>query len=73
VKIFGFVQNKKQEGLVANIILRAYDIPNTNVMLHLNGEDIALMASTNHPPKCGLCTFRLLNGHNVIALLQNKE
>jgi hypothetical protein len=50
-KIFGFVRNKKQEGIIANVILRAYDIPNTNVMLHPDGEDIALVASTNHPPK----------------------
>jgi hypothetical protein len=50
-KIFGFVRNKKQECLIVNFILRACDIPNTNVMLRLDGEDTALVASTNHPPK----------------------
>ncbi len=34
-----------------NAIIKACDIPNTNVMLHPDGENIALVASTNHPPK----------------------
>ncbi len=42
---------QKKEGIVASVVLRARDIPNTNVMLRLDGEDIALVASTSHPLK----------------------
>jgi hypothetical protein len=48
MKIFGYIRNKKQKGIVVNVIFRAHDILNTNVILHLNGEDIALVASANH-------------------------
>jgi hypothetical protein len=42
---------KIEKGLVVNDILRAHDILDTNVMIHLDGEDIVLVASTNHLPK----------------------
>jgi hypothetical protein len=32
---------EKQKGIVVNALLSACDIPNTNVLLHLDGEDIA--------------------------------
>jgi len=55
-KFFGYVKNKKQEGIVANALLQARDLPNTNVLLCLDGEDIAFVAFTNHLGKCGLYT-----------------
>jgi len=39
------------EGIVVSTIFRVCDIPDTNVMLCPNGEDIALLASTNHSSK----------------------
>jgi hypothetical protein len=50
-KIFGYVRNKKQEGIVASAILRAQDIPDCNVLIYLNGEDIVFIASMSHRPK----------------------
>jgi hypothetical protein len=47
-KFFDYVKNKKQKGIVAMALLRAHDIPYTNVLLHLDGEDIAFVASTKH-------------------------
>jgi hypothetical protein len=48
-KSLGLYETKK--GLVISDVLRAHDILNTNVMLRQDGEDIALVASTNHSPK----------------------
>jgi hypothetical protein len=45
------VRNKRQEGIIANALLRARDILDTNVLLCPNGEDIAFVASTNHMEK----------------------
>jgi hypothetical protein len=42
---------QKKEGISASVVFRARDIPNTNVMLCPDGEDIVLVASTNHPLK----------------------
>jgi hypothetical protein len=50
-KIFGYVRNKKQEGIVASVVLRARDIPDCNVLIYLNGEDIVFIVSMNHRPK----------------------
>jgi hypothetical protein len=47
-KIFGYVRNKKQEGIVASALLQAHDILDTNVLLRPYGEDIAFVASTKH-------------------------
>jgi hypothetical protein len=47
-KKIGYVRNKKQKGIVASALLRTCDIPNSNVLLHPDGEDIAFVASTNH-------------------------
>jgi hypothetical protein len=46
----GYVRNKKQKGIVVNALLRACDIPNTNVLLHLDGEDIAF-CGIHQPPR----------------------
>jgi hypothetical protein len=51
MKIFGYVRNKKQKGIVVSVALRAHDILDTNVILHLDGEDIAMVASTNRSSK----------------------
>jgi len=50
-KLFGYVKNKKQEGIVASTMLRAQDILDSNVLLCPNGEDITYVASINHTPK----------------------
>jgi hypothetical protein len=47
-KIFDYVKNKKQEDIIVSALLRARDIPDTNVLLCPNGEDIAFVVSTNH-------------------------
>jgi len=50
-KLFGYVGNKKQEGIIALVVLKAQDIPNSNGLLCIDGEDIAYVASINHTPK----------------------
>jgi hypothetical protein len=40
-------EKQKQENIVANALLRAHDIQDTNVLLCPNGEDITFVASTN--------------------------
>jgi hypothetical protein len=50
-KFFVYVKHKKQECIVALVVLKAQDIPNSNVLLCPNGEDIAYVASINHTPK----------------------
>jgi hypothetical protein len=51
-KFFGYVRNKKQEGIVASSVLKAWDIPNSNVLLHvIDGEDIVFVTSINDTPK----------------------
>jgi hypothetical protein len=46
-----YVRNKKQEGIGNNALFLAHDIPYTNVLFHLDGEDITFVASTNHLEK----------------------
>jgi hypothetical protein len=50
-KIFDYVKNKKQKGIVASVVLRAQDIPYCNILNYLDGEDITFIASMNHRPK----------------------
>jgi hypothetical protein len=50
-EILWLCTKQKHEGTIASTVFKARDIPYTNVMLHLDGEDIAFVASTNHPPK----------------------
>jgi hypothetical protein len=45
------VKNKKQENIVASSMLRTQNIPNSNVLLCFDGEDIAFVPSINHTPK----------------------
>ena len=49
-KAFGFVRNKKQEGIVASAIIRANDIPDTHVLI-CEDEDVAYVGSVNNRPK----------------------
>jgi hypothetical protein len=50
-KIFGYIKNKKCEGIIISVVLWAYDIMSTNVLLYLDGDDIAFVVSCNHSPK----------------------
>jgi hypothetical protein len=50
-KIFDYVKNKKQEDIIVSALLWARDIPDMNVLLCPNGEDIAFVVSTNHRGK----------------------
>ena len=49
-KAFRFIRNKKQEGIVASAIIRANDIPDTNVLICMD-EDVAYVGSVNNRPK----------------------
>ena len=49
-KAFGFIRNKKQKGIVALAIIRANDIPDTNVLICMD-EDVAYVGSVNNRPK----------------------
>ena len=49
-KAFGFIRNRKQEGIVASAIIRANDIPDTNVLI-CEDEDVAYVGSVNNRPK----------------------
>jgi hypothetical protein len=42
---------QKNEGILTIDVLWACDIMSTNVLLYLDGDDIAFVASYNHPPK----------------------
>lgn len=49
-KAFGFVRNKKHEGIVCSAIIRASAIPDTNVLICMD-EDVAYVGSVNNRPK----------------------
>ena len=49
-KAFGFVRNKKHEGIVCSAIIRASTIPDTNVLICME-EDKAYVGSVNNNPK----------------------
>jgi len=59
-KIFGYVKNKKQKGIIVNALLQACDIPSTNVLLSPNGGDIAFVASTKHMGKMWIIHIPIL-------------
>jgi hypothetical protein len=50
-KFNGFVQNTKQEFVIALAIIRAREIRDENVNLYLNGENLAYVVSVNNFPK----------------------
>jgi hypothetical protein len=68
-KKIGYVRNKKQKGIVTSALLWACDIPNTNVLLPLDGKDIAFVASTNHMGKVWTVHALASKWLNVIAPL----
>ena len=49
-KAFGYVRNRKYEGIVASAIIRASTIPNTNVLICLE-NNVAYVGSVNNRPK----------------------
>ena len=49
-KLYGFIKNRKAEGIVVGAVLRARDIPDDYVSIYLDGEDIALVVSVNNYP-----------------------
>ena len=49
-KTFGFVRNRKQEFIVVSAIIRANEIPDTNVLICMD-EGVAYVASVNNRPK----------------------
>jgi hypothetical protein len=72
-KLFGYVKNKKQEGIIALTLLRAQDILDSlldnNVLM---GRTLHMLHPSTTHPKYGPFTLRYLNGHNAIAHLHNK-
>jgi hypothetical protein len=66
---FKYVKNKKQEGIVAFIVLSARDILDSNVLLYHDGEDITFVVSSTTHPKYGPFMLCHPNGHNAIAHL----
>lgn len=49
-KAFGFIHNRKQEGIVVSLIIKANTIPNTNVLICMD-EDVAYFDFVNNMPK----------------------
>ena len=49
-KTFGFVRNRKHEGIVVSAIMRAKDILDSNVLICMD-EGVAYVASVNNRPK----------------------
>ena len=49
-KAYGFIRNKKQEGIVASAIVGANDIPDSNVLICMD-EGVAYVGSVNNRPK----------------------
>ena len=49
-KAYGFICNKKQEGIVASAIMGANDIPASNVLICMDA-DVAYVMSVNNRPK----------------------
>jgi hypothetical protein len=51
MQAFWVCEKQETEGIVASTLLRVRDIPNSNVLLCLDEEDIAYVTSINHTPK----------------------
>ena len=61
----GFVWNVRQELIVVSIIVRVEQIPDKAVLLYLDGENIALVASINH--KSNVWIVHLLDSKMAIC------
>ncbi len=53
-------------------MLRTQSIPNSNVLLCLDGEDIAFVISINHTPKLWTIHIPSSDGHNAIPTCTTK-
>ena len=49
-KLYGFIKNRKAEGIVAGAVLRAREIPDDYVSIYPDAQDIALVVSVNNYP-----------------------
>lgn len=49
-KLYGFIKNRKAEGIVAGAVLRAREIPDDYVSIYPEDKDIALVLSINNYP-----------------------
>ena len=49
-KLYGFVKNRKLEGIVAGVVLRAREIPDNYVFMYPDEKDVALVISVNNYP-----------------------
>ena len=49
-KLYGFIKNRKAEGIVAGAVLRAREIPDEYVSIYPDDRDIALVLSVNNYP-----------------------
>jgi len=47
----GMWKTKNNKNIIASTMLRAQNIPKSNILLCFDGEDIAFVASINHTPK----------------------
>ena len=69
-KTFGFIRNKNQEGIVASAIIRANDIPDTNVLI-CEDEDVAYVGSVNNHPK--VWTIKCPNSEWALCDLSRRQ
>ena len=49
-KLYGFVKNRKLEGIVAGAVLRTREIPDNYVFMYPDEKDVALVISVNNYP-----------------------
>ena len=55
-KLYGFIKNRKAEGIVAGAVLRAREIPDEYVSIYPDDRDIALVLSVNNYPNVWIVT-----------------
>jgi hypothetical protein len=56
-KLYGFIKNRKAEGIVAGVVLRARQIPDDYVSIYPEDKDIALVMSVNNYPAVWTVTY----------------
>lgn len=56
-RIYSYVKNRKAEGIVASVVVCAWDIPGEYVSLYPKGLDIALVVSVNNYPHIWTVTY----------------
>ena len=55
-KLYGFVKNRKLEGIVVGVVLRARKILDNYVFMYLEEKDVALVKSVNNYPAIWIVT-----------------